>query len=426
MKNTTITNNLNANLKSKNYSHKREESFYDIDSCDVQKIFSNEISNFKSKSNIELHEKLKYLVRTERKILTSVLEYLLEVKKRRIYAELGYSSLFNYCIKELGYSESAALRRIQALKLMEEVPEIKGKISSGALNLSTVSMAQSFFQKEKKLAKAEETSSAHTTLFNLNSKENLSLTSPGVKVINEKLNLFCDINQPNFISQAKSKFEDKSDKLNFLKSIENKTTKEVQKELVKISPDAALAFESQKLLTENLTELKITLNQKQLNKLNRLKYLRSDLTSTAELLEWLVDQSLKKLDPMLSNVAKIKNNRTNQVDKNFIDSNSSKTTKTSTKSINNNIEKNNAQSYTTVTNVKRISFQNSSAQGHCSFVAQNGRPCLETHGLEIDHIIPKAKGGKNSIENYRLLCRTHNQFEAVRHFGLYHMQKYLK
>jgi HNH endonuclease len=53
----------------------------------------------------------------------------------------------------------------------------------------------------------------------------------------------------------------------------------------------------------------------------------------------------------------------------------------------------------------------------CSFVADDGRRCQETGFLEIDHTVPVARGGAGSAENVRVLCRSHNQYEAERILG---------
>lgn len=54
--------------------------------------------------------------------------------------------------------------------------------------------------------------------------------------------------------------------------------------------------------------------------------------------------------------------------------------------------------------------------GRCTFLGTAGR-CGETRGLEIDHIVPWARGGNSDEENLRLLCRAHNLTEAVRLLG---------
>ena len=65
--------------------------------------------------------------------------------------------------------------------------------------------------------------------------------------------------------------------------------------------------------------------------------------------------------------------------------------------------------------VQREVFQRD--DGQCTFVSETGRRCESRALIEFDHRVPLAKGGKTSVENVRLLCRAHNQFEARRVFG---------
>jgi hypothetical protein len=55
--------------------------------------------------------------------------------------------------------------------------------------------------------------------------------------------------------------------------------------------------------------------------------------------------------------------------------------------------------------------------GQCTFVSANGTRCHARGFLEFDHIDPVARGGTPVIQNLRLRCRTHNQYEAERAFG---------
>lgn len=96
----------------------------------------------KNLSNLELVERFGKLVRTERKITHLVLECIAEIDHRKIYLQKAYSSLYDYLIKEFGYSPSAALRRIESARLLREVPEMAEKIETGALNLSQLSKVQ--------------------------------------------------------------------------------------------------------------------------------------------------------------------------------------------------------------------------------------------------------------------------------------------
>lgn len=57
-------------------------------------------------------------------------------------------------------------------------------------------------------------------------------------------------------------------------------------------------------------------------------------------------------------------------------------------------------------------------EGRCSFVSRDGQPCRESGGLEFDHVIPWALGGRSDQPpNIRLLCRAHNQWAGLAHFG---------
>jgi hypothetical protein len=56
-------------------------------------------------------------------------------------------------------------------------------------------------------------------------------------------------------------------------------------------------------------------------------------------------------------------------------------------------------------------------EGKCAFIHANGERCDSTNRLEFDHVQPRARGGKSTVENLRLVCRAHNQYEAERAFG---------
>jgi hypothetical protein len=55
--------------------------------------------------------------------------------------------------------------------------------------------------------------------------------------------------------------------------------------------------------------------------------------------------------------------------------------------------------------------------GQCAFVAANGRRCSERGRLEVHHIVAFARGGEATVENLKLVCRSHNQWHAEQDFG---------
>ncbi len=64
--------------------------------------------------------------------------------------------------------------------------------------------------------------------------------------------------------------------------------------------------------------------------------------------------------------------------------------------------------------------------GKCTYVGKTGRRCGSTHNLQIDHIVPFARGGKNTLSNLRLLCGKHNRLEAKRILGANTMNQFVR
>ena len=100
--------------------------------------------------NEELLTAVRTLVKEERRVTRAILEHINEVERRRLFAELGFSSVFDWLVRDLGYSESAAYRRIQAARVLRAVPEAAAKIESGALALTTLSKVQTLIRADEK------------------------------------------------------------------------------------------------------------------------------------------------------------------------------------------------------------------------------------------------------------------------------------
>jgi hypothetical protein len=89
------------------------------------------------------------LVEDERRVCVAVLKNLREIERRRLYAEEGYSSLWEFTTRYLSYSEGAAHRRIAAMRLIKSLPEVEGKIGRGELSLTVAARVQDFVTREK-------------------------------------------------------------------------------------------------------------------------------------------------------------------------------------------------------------------------------------------------------------------------------------
>lgn len=199
----------------------------------------------------ELLEKIKSAVLDERKSITRVLHLLQEVEARKLYAKRGFSSLFQFAVDYLGYSESAAHRRISAMRAVKEIPSIENKILSGSLTLTNVAQVQGFIKQETKTS--------------------------GPVSLEEKVKIF---------DQA-----------------QNKSTRECEKLLLTKNPQA-LPKERRRQITAEVTELKILLPEEVINQIQELKSLWShknpnmtDGELIVEMLKTCLKQSKKGLKP---------------------------------------------------------------------------------------------------------------------------------
>ena len=55
--------------------------------------------------------------------------------------------------------------------------------------------------------------------------------------------------------------------------------------------------------------------------------------------------------------------------------------------------------------------------GKCQWPVDGGGLCGSGTRLEIDHVVPRGRGGPSTVENCRLVCRVHNQYAARQAYG---------
>src|SRR6266704_4716940 len=110
----------------------------------------NDLHKLRSLKDFELNNRIKDLAAQERKLLQSILVHIAEVDRRQLHLRMAYPSLFEYLIKEIGYSAGAAQRRIDAARLIQRVPEVANQIEAGSINLSQISKMQRICRQIKK------------------------------------------------------------------------------------------------------------------------------------------------------------------------------------------------------------------------------------------------------------------------------------
>src|SRR6266550_8918506 len=88
-----------------------------------------------STSARDIDRRLADLVRSERHLVVQFVVELAGFAKRELYRELGYTSLFYYCVRQLGLSKSSAFRRSEVARLIGRFPVIADQLAGGRLSI---------------------------------------------------------------------------------------------------------------------------------------------------------------------------------------------------------------------------------------------------------------------------------------------------
>src|SRR6188768_1643607 len=88
----------------------------------------------------ELLAGLSSIVGRRNQITAEFLAYLAELDERQLFLDLGFASLFEYCVERLGLCESTAGRHIAAARVCRNHPELFARVASGALHASALSL----------------------------------------------------------------------------------------------------------------------------------------------------------------------------------------------------------------------------------------------------------------------------------------------
>jgi len=209
---------------------------------------ANQTESQLSPAQFQLLKDLRSTVLTERQITLKVIELLKEADHCSLYLTLGYDSLLVFCMKDLKYSETSAKRRISAMQVCREIPEIEKKIEDGKLSLSVVVQACSHLRRKEKLKDEVIQTEAKKELF-------------------EKL--------------------------------ENLSIRETEIALFQDAPEVVQTAEKLRQVTDELQELKIILTPEMQQDLEKLKSLLSHAmpgASLTDILKFAVKESIKKRD----------------------------------------------------------------------------------------------------------------------------------
>ncbi len=192
-------------------------------------------------------------------------------------------------------------------------------------------------------------------------------------------------------------------KLKLLESLEHQSKREAEKKLASIQPKV-IKQESEKVLTESLTEIRFVADESLLKKLNRIREITAhqsmssgESTGIANIFHKLAEEYLERHDPLIKAKRLLNKVSTSPETKPCV-------TKAPMKIESRHIP----------ASIRHKIWMRD--QGKCTF-EKNGRKCNSSYGVEIDHIQPYGIGGAHTMNNLRLLCRQHNQLQSKKAYG---------
>src|SRR6188768_1128605 len=88
------------------------------------------------------------VVKRRNQVTAEFLAYLAELDERLLYLDLGFASLFEYCVQALRLCESTAGRHIAAARVCRAHPQVFGWVASGELHASALSLLRKYLTPE--------------------------------------------------------------------------------------------------------------------------------------------------------------------------------------------------------------------------------------------------------------------------------------
>lgn len=96
----------------------------------------------------ELAKTLLFLAHHEKRAVARLLAHLNEFDRRRLELKTGGRSLFEYCVRVLGYDEADAYRRVRGARVAGQFPDALELLESGKLSLTSLVVLQPILTRE--------------------------------------------------------------------------------------------------------------------------------------------------------------------------------------------------------------------------------------------------------------------------------------
>ncbi len=228
------------------------------------------------------------LVLHEQALQLAVLDHLREIHARHLHLRLGFSSLFDYAVRELGYSEGAAWRRIKAMRLCSDTAGTRERLQDGSLTLSAAAQLQNTFDLLQRTATAA--------------------VDPGSAPAAPELLLRGAETTPQDGASGTAAAAaarpvpalDAAQRQELVAQASGKSTREVKQLLAGVAPELARPADRMRALGEGRWELKVVIDAACQCGIEQLRALLSHVDphlTLGQLVERLVQDGLQRYDP---------------------------------------------------------------------------------------------------------------------------------
>ncbi|HEY6005680.1 MAG TPA: HNH endonuclease [Anaeromyxobacter sp.] len=339
----------------------------------------------------DLSSHLAALLRKEREAMADFLLALALFDEKKLWRDLGHTSLFCYLRRELGLSAGAAQHRKTAVELIQRFPAVEAALRQGRLCLSSVCELA-------KVVTPENVAEVLPRFFGLSRREAEAVAvsiQPAAAI--PRREVVMPLRATVVAPSAAVREEVASVEPTVVEVHPGETPPRMDLVLAPPPAPAPRPPDSEQPLTAELSRFHLTVSRQFMQTLERTKDALSHShpgASTEEILMACMQAMLAKKAKQRGLVQRpLETPRPSRPDH-------------------------------IPAHVRRAVMKRSG--GRCEWVFDNGERCNSTYQVECDHIIPKALGGRATVENTRAACRGHNQLAARRVFGDAFMDRFAR
>ena len=353
-------------------------------------------------SDKRLLSRIQKLADVERRVTISILLHINEIERRRLHLKLGYGSLFDYCAEHLGYSAPAAGRRIQSARCVRDYPRVQQMLERNEINLTTISMIAGMMTKKN----------CGDLLRRIRGKSTREVEAikaefyGPVKIQDRIKPVYEAIRQETPVAAMPSESTLGAE------SESNTGTTDEQGKLTAITTNTRPAVTIQKRL-----RIEFSAKQEFIEKFEEVRGLLmhkfAGRPSFEQVFDVVLDLFLDRNCPVLRQ--KRREERASKTAIAAANKKQTKATRLAQHKTSHSRRREWNQRRPIPAAVRDAVYTKSN--GRCAYVGTDGRRCNSTVCVQVDHVVPVARGGTNDPSNLRILCASHNRLEAERVLG---------